>query len=242
MKQDEVAPNGSSAERARHSELSADRSQQRRESQVLSEEPGPRCERSKRRSKPPAKRNPRLEISDPWAPDYDATLLLRRLAGYIPPAKSDQLSGVKEDCGSQADDAEARDFPTVPKVMAWLRDREGGGAGVFLPRLIRMITKQSDQALVLSQILYWHDNGSDGKTRARVRIDGETWLAKQHSEMADETGVPERQIRECLKWLKKAGYIKVRFKFFSGVKTCHMRPELTRILEVIKAILHGGGI
>jgi hypothetical protein len=109
--------------------------------------------------------------------------------------------------------------------------------GLWVSPLIRGITKTGDDALVLSQILYWHAHGKDNRPRARKMIRGLRYLYKTHVQLGKETGVPARRVKRSLKRLQKAGFIEVTFAFAEGVRTSHIRPMVPVIVESVFACL-----
>jgi hypothetical protein len=107
--------------------------------------------------------------------------------------------------------------------------------GLWVSPLIRGITKTGDDALVLSQILYWHAHGKDNRPRARKMIGGVRYLYKTHVQLGRETGVPARRVKRSLKRLKKAGFIDVTFAKAEGVRMSHIRPIVPKIAEAVYA-------
>src|SRR5690242_12918261 len=52
--------------------------------------------------------------------------------------------------------------------------------------------------LVLSQIVYWHLPGNGGKTKLRVRHDGELWIAKSADAWWNEIRCTGKQVDRAL--------------------------------------------
>lgn len=101
--------------------------------------------------------------------------------------------------------------------------------GTFVPKLIRAITKSGDDAMVLSQILYWHDYGKDGRPRARKLVAGKRYVYKTHAELGGELGIPAGRVKDSLKRLRQAGFIETKYKFAEGGRTSHIRPLIQNI-------------
>jgi hypothetical protein len=57
--------------------------------------------------------------------------------------------------------------------------------GLWVSPLIRGITKTGDDALVLSQILYWHAHGKDNRPRARKMIRGLRYSTRPRRRSSD---------------------------------------------------------
>ncbi len=106
-----------------------------------------------------------------------------------------------------------------------------------IPRLIRAITKSGDDALVLSQILYWFDHGKDGRPRARKFVEGERYVYKTHVELGGELGIPPGRIKDSLKRLRQAGFIETKYKLAKGGRTSHVRPLIPSIAAAMTKAL-----
>ena len=77
--------------------------------------------------------------------------------------------------------------------------------------------------IVLSQIVYWHLPGRDGRPRLRVLRDGQHWLAKARTEWYSECRVSPKQADRALALLEARGLIEVRVFRFDGSPTKHVR-------------------
>jgi hypothetical protein len=76
-----------------------------------------------------------------------------------------------------------------------------------LPDVVRICRGNAYDALVLSQILYWHGTDENDQPRLRYEQDGHLWLVKQYSDFEAETGVNERTVRVAIARLEKLGLI-----------------------------------
>lgn len=101
--------------------------------------------------------------------------------------------------------------------------------GTFVPKAIRAITKSGDDAMVLSQILYWFDYGKDGRPRARKMIGVDRYMYKTHAALGSELGIPAGRVKASLKRLRKAGFIEIQYKLADGGRTSHIRPLIPNI-------------
>lgn len=109
---------------------------------------------------------------------------------------------------------------TVPRLMHRLRTDIDHG--VWVPTLARRITANGDETLVLSQVLYWFDTDRRGQPRARARKKGRIWLYKTHEELAEETGLTPRRVKQCVHSLKHKGYIEIDHFLVNGLRTTHV--------------------
>ena len=127
----------------------------------------------------------------------------------------------------------------VPALIEWLKQepQESGRGATLVPRLFRKVVGDGDQAIVLSQIYYWFCLGRNNKVRVGVYVDGRPWLAKQHKELADELGMHERTVRNCVEQLVKNGLVFKCFKFFDGKKTTHLHPNVDNLIEMMEEAL-----
>jgi biotin operon repressor len=119
----------------------------------------------------------------------------------------------------------------VPIWRAMKRLRENGF--VLVPRLVRGITKNGDQAIVLSQILYWFDSDKSGRPRAQIWRRGRRWFFKSHAEFAQETGIKPRQVRACLQALQRKGFIEIGYFLANGQRTSHISLNQNAVLTAL---------
>lgn len=97
------------------------------------------------------------------------------------------------------------------------------GDGVLVqPALIDM-AGDFQAGILLSQIVYWFRPTVEGKTRLRVRIDDQLWLAKSYEEWYAETRMSEKQVRRALRLLQSKGLIEIRKAIFNRAWTLHVR-------------------
>lgn len=72
-----------------------------------------------------------------------------------------------------------------------------------------------DRATVLTQIYYWMGRSKkSNQRRAKARFGGRRFVAKTHEELAGELGMQKRQVKSCLTWLRRNGWVRIeRHKF-----------------------------
>lgn len=79
-------------------------------------------------------------------------------------------------------------------------------------------------AVLLSQLVYWHGEGKDGKPRYNVSDhEGNFWLAKSYAEWHEETGITRDKSDRALTRLRARGIITTRIMRFGGSPTLHVR-------------------
>lgn len=127
---------------------------------------------------------------------------------------------------------------TVPRLMLELRKENYGG--VWVPRLARRITDNGDQAICLSQLLYWFDKSKKGTRRARCFKNGRYWVYKTHEEFGEETGLSAARVKVCLKALKDKNFITIDHFLANGLRTTHMSINVQEVfLAMNKAAFSG---
>ena len=132
------------------------------------------------------------------------------------------------------EDANLNDVDEVLKVI----DQPEIGASTIAYRiLLRGIVKSGDQAIVLSEILYWYAPGKDRQRRLRgARKQGKLWLAKSYKELGQETGLDERQVRQAVDALVEKGFVeRGRYKF-AGKTVCHLRVVGSEVQKALSEV------
>ncbi len=89
--------------------------------------------------------------------------------------------------------------------------------------------------LMLSQIVYWHLPGKNGKTKLRVRKDGHFWLAKSYKEWWDEIRLTSHQARRALSILKEKGLVITQIRRFNGAPCNHIRINQESFMEALSS-------
>lgn len=89
--------------------------------------------------------------------------------------------------------------------------------GVIVPKqIMRACEGNAYDALLLSQIFYWHRLSREKTTRLKHEKDGFLWVAKSHEEWADELGfTSSRTVEGCMTRLAEKGLI---------IKSAHISP------------------
>jgi len=133
--------------------------------------------------------------------------------------------------GNHANPAQTQYPVTVAGTMKDLRENDGGG--IWVPRLVRKITENGDQAIVLSQTLYWFDNDRRGNQRAGTFRNGRYWFYKTHEEFGEEIGLSAARVKVCLNALKRLGFIEIDHFLAKGMRTTHVSLNLMTVREAL---------
>lgn len=91
--------------------------------------------------------------------------------------------------------------------------------------------------LLLSQIVYWNLPNKEGKTKLRVKIDGELWLAKGREDWWEEIRISAKQFDRASKILIEKGIIEKKLKKFDGLPTIHIKLNFDVLLKGIDKVL-----
>lgn len=125
-------------------------------------------------------------------------------------------------------------------VWRLLTDRtDGGSGGTFVPTDIYRICHGGDDAILLSQIIYWFRRGKNGRVRAGIKSDGQQWVAKTANQWEAELGIPARRLRRVVDRLRASNFIITRSAGFAGNKTTFYRPNGRMILDAISRLEEG---
>lgn len=95
--------------------------------------------------------------------------------------------------------------------------------GVFLQLPYMFALNDPVVAIVCSQIHYWYLPSRDGKSKLRIKKDGNFWIAKSREEWSLETGLTDAQVRRALNVLADKGVIEKRVLRFNGAPTNYVR-------------------
>jgi hypothetical protein len=146
--------------------------------------------------------------------------------------KSATFSDEEADASAELDDGdtgryisaeEESNLIDIDQVLV-VTDKISLGTAVVLYRTaLRRIVKSGDQAVCLSQFLFWYRPGKNHQRRLRVCREQKFWIAKTHKGLGEETGLTERQARAAVNALVKLGYVERRQFIFYGTKMCHLR-------------------
>ena len=87
------------------------------------------------------------------------------------------------------------------------------------------ITGNLVEGTLLSQILYWFSNDKNDRIRARIKRNGEYWIAKRRDEWWDEIRITDRQFDCAIKKLKEKGFVILEKHKFDSMPTIYIRPD-----------------
>lgn len=184
--------------------------------------------RPQKRSEKPPKLGPHPDDSEDSPKEDEAPRgrnLLERQRDPVVPKSDDSWGTPRTIC-------ESNDTAEVPKLLTWLKEERG----VFVPRLLRSITSNGDQAIILSQILYWFGTAKKGRTRAEAWRNDELFVAKSHGELAIEVGMTARRVKACLAALRADGLIRTEYHLGYGHKKSFIQPVVGKIEQELEKV------
>jgi len=92
------------------------------------------------------------------------------------------------------------------------------------------------QAVMLSQIIFWHGNDKHGNPRMKVVKNGHRWIAKTPKGWSEEIGLTESTARRSLIDLVKRNLVIKQVWKFNGDKCTHIRMNWDEFEKAIKAL------
>ena len=96
------------------------------------------------------------------------------------------------------------------------------------------LLKDTNAALLMSQIHYWYLPGITGKDKLRVKKEGKLWLAKSATDWWKEIRLTPRQIDRAISILVDAGLIVVKLFKFAGCPVRHFYCQMLDALPLDK--------
>lgn len=78
-------------------------------------------------------------------------------------------------------------------------------------------------AVIFSQIMYWHGRDKAGRSRLQIQRNGHLWLAKRYEDWYEECRINERTARDAVRRLERLGLIERHIWHFNGKPTVHLR-------------------
>ena len=102
------------------------------------------------------------------------------------------------------------------------------------------ITEDLIAGILLSQIVYWYMPNEQGKSKLRVKKNGEFWLAKSREDWKDEIRITPKQYERAIKILISKGLVEVQKFKFNGAPTNHIKLNISEVTQRVKSILTFG--
>lgn len=96
--------------------------------------------------------------------------------------------------------------------------------------------------ILLGQIVYWYMPNEQGKSKLRVKKNGEFWLAKSREDWKDEIRITPKQYDRAIKILINKGFVEVQKFKFNGAPTNHIKLNISEVTERVKWILTFGEV
>ncbi|WP_255287684.1 conserved phage C-terminal domain-containing protein [Bacillus thuringiensis] len=104
------------------------------------------------------------------------------------------------------------------------------------------ITGDLIAGILLGQIVYWYMPNEQGKSKLRVKKNGEFWLAKSREDWRNEIRITPKQYDRAIKILIEKGFVEVQKFKFNGAPTNHIKLNISEVTERVKWILTFGEI
>lgn len=111
-----------------------------------------------------------------------------------------------------------------PFLQGWLAGQNGARTGILVDRkIIELANGNGNDAILLSQIIYWFSPTQSGQSRLRVNRHNKMWIAKSYEDWQDEIGINHHTVRKSIGRLKKQGLIETKTMKFMGTPKTHVR-------------------
>lgn len=94
--------------------------------------------------------------------------------------------------------------------------------------------------ILLGQIVYWYMPNEQGRTKLRVKKNGEFWLAKGREDWKEEIRITPKQYDRAIKILISKGLVEVQKFKFNGAPTNHIKLNISEVTQRVKSILTFG--
>ncbi|PEB19692.1 replication protein [Bacillus toyonensis] len=102
------------------------------------------------------------------------------------------------------------------------------------------ITEDLIAGILLGQIVYWYMPNEQGKSKLRVKKNGEFWLAKSREDWRNEIRITPKQYDRAIKILIEKGFVEVQKFKFNGAPTNHIKLNISEVTQRVKSILTFG--
>lgn len=103
------------------------------------------------------------------------------------------------------------------------------------------ITEDLIAGILLGQIVYWYMPNEQGKSKLRVKKNGEFWLAKGREDWREEIRITPKQYDRAIKILINKNLVEVQKFKFNGAPTNHIKLNISEVTQRVKSILTFGG-
>lgn len=119
----------------------------------------------------------------------------------------------------------------------WIANEGADQDVIKVKRIYIDICGNLTDAVLFSQIMYWHGKNRSGKSRLQVQRGGFLWLAKRYEDWWKECRVNVNTARDSIKRLCEIGLLEKRIFHFDGTPTVHVRVKHEKFQELISAAL-----
>lgn len=104
------------------------------------------------------------------------------------------------------------------------------------------ITEDLIAGILLGQIVYWYMPNEQGKSKLKVKKNGEFWLAKSREDWREEIRITPKQYDRAIKILSEKKFVEVQKFKFNGAPTHHIKLNISEVTERVKCILTFGEV
>ncbi|MEB8713164.1 MULTISPECIES: conserved phage C-terminal domain-containing protein [unclassified Bacillus cereus group] len=104
------------------------------------------------------------------------------------------------------------------------------------------ITEDLIAGILLGQIVYWYMPNEQGKSKLKVKKNGEFWLAKSREDWREEIRITPKQYDRAIKILSEKKFVEVQKFKFNGAPTHHIKLNISEVAERVKCILTFGEV
>jgi len=91
--------------------------------------------------------------------------------------------------------------------------------------------------ILLSQIIYWYLPDKNGKSKLRVRHEGEMWIAKTRADWWLECRITERQYDRAIRILEEKEFVKTDTTLFAGKPSKVIRLDFDNFMSAYRDAL-----
>jgi hypothetical protein len=127
--------------------------------------------------------------------------------------------------------------PNVSGSLFWKQDASTNSMGIRHEYVL--IGGDLLVGSLLSQIVYWHRPGKNGKSKLRVKRKGHFWIAKTRQQWMAECHLTRKQYIRALSVLKQKGLIEVRRMLFAGKAMSHTRLLIDGLATALQVLWSG---
>lgn len=124
--------------------------------------------------------------------------------------------------------------------QGWLQNSAAQRDSIDLKRVyIDMCGGNFYDAVMFSQIMFWHEPKKNGETKLKIYRDGHYWLAKRLEDWYEECRINANTARGCIDRLTALGLVIKQTFHFEGRPVMHLRVDPERFEALVNAAQNG---